>query len=340
MLQSADKNWRGAAETLEGLRRSGALDEKTANRKRAVVLTGEAAEKEKSAPLEALQLALRAHKLDPSLVPATVIAARLYASQGQARKAARIIERTFAINPHVELVRVYAYQRPGAAPRERLKKAEQLVSRFGGGEEGAIGIAQAAIAAMDWTRAKTVLEPFLEDRPRARVCALMAEIAEGEGDKGAAREWLARGMRAPPDPKWTADGIVSDQWQPVSPVTGELGVFQWKVPVERLAYDSAETESAEAPDALPAPETAEVTVEDSQAGEPEGEGREEHSEPPRESGVTASQPPPAERPNVKVGVPDAAPVRFPLPDDPGPQREDDPIAGPSDDWARRLAGSS
>ena len=38
-------------------------------------------------------------------------------------------------------------------------------------------------------------------------------------------------MRAPRDPAWTADGIVSDEWEPVSPVTGQLDAFEWKVPV-------------------------------------------------------------------------------------------------------------
>jgi HemY protein len=42
---------------------------------------------------------------------------------------------------------------------------------------------------------------------------------------------LFRSVRAPRDPAWTADGIVSDEWEPVSPVTGRLDAFEWKVPV-------------------------------------------------------------------------------------------------------------
>ena len=38
----------------------------------------------------------------------------------------------------------------------------------------------------------------------------MAEIEEAEGDVGRSREWMARAMRAAPDPAWTADGVVSD----------------------------------------------------------------------------------------------------------------------------------
>jgi HemY protein len=41
-------------------------------------------------------------------------------------------------------------------------------------------------------------------------------------------------VRAPRDPAWEADGIVSEQWAPVSPVTGRLDAFEWREPPERL----------------------------------------------------------------------------------------------------------
>jgi HemY protein len=154
MIQSSEKNWQGAAETLSAQRRSGMIDQASANKKQAVVLTAQAMEQEKSAPEAALQAALRAHKLDPGLVPAALVAARLYAAQGQARKAARIIERCYALHPHVDLVRVYGFQRHGDSPRERLRKVEHLVTRFGGGEEGAVGLAEAALAAQEPAKAR------------------------------------------------------------------------------------------------------------------------------------------------------------------------------------------
>jgi HemY protein len=60
----------------------------------------------------------------------------------------------------------------------------------------------------------------------------MARI-EGEqhGHTGRVREWLARAVNAPRDPAWAADGVVSDRWAPVSPVTGAFDVFRWRVPV-------------------------------------------------------------------------------------------------------------
>jgi HemY protein len=44
---------------------------------------------------------------------------------------------------------------------------------------------------------------------------------------------------APKDAVWTADGYVSDTWQPISPVTGKLDAFEWRIPVEQLGGPQA-----------------------------------------------------------------------------------------------------
>ena len=47
------------------------------------------------------------------------------------------------------------------------------------------------------------------------------------------------------DPAWTADGLVSDKWLPVSPATGRLDAFQWKVPLADLTPPGRVIEQAE-----------------------------------------------------------------------------------------------
>ena len=76
--------------------------------------------------------------------------------------------------------------------------------------------------------------PITEQGLTRRVAALLARIeAEESGDKGRAREWLARAVTAPRDAAWIADGVTSDRWAPMSPVTGALDAFAWRVPVGR-----------------------------------------------------------------------------------------------------------
>jgi HemY protein len=98
------------------------------------------------------------------------------------------------------------------------------------------------------------LASVLGSEPSQAVCLLMAEIEEGQNaDQGKAREWLARAVKAPRDPVWTADGITADEWEPTSPVSGRLDAFEWKQPVSALAVKAeGEAGSPEAkPPALP-----------------------------------------------------------------------------------------
>jgi len=61
-----------------------------------------------------------------------------------------------------------------------------------------------------------VLVPLLIRADAARR-DVMAEIEEKEhGDEGRAREWMTRAVHARRDPAWTADGVVSERWMPVS----------------------------------------------------------------------------------------------------------------------------
>jgi HemY protein len=158
----------------------------------------------------------------------------LFASKGEARAASRQIVRTWKLSPHPDLATAYAFAKPGLSPRDRLKRVEYLAGLTPNEVEGPIAIANAAIEAQEWQQARDVLSPYLEERPSARICTLMARIEGGGGDKGREREWLARAVRAPRDRAWIADGYVSDRWLPVSPVTGAVDAFAWKAPVDAI----------------------------------------------------------------------------------------------------------
>ncbi len=148
------------------------------------------------------------------------------------------------------------FARAGDSPRERLKRVKYLASLTQGDIEGPIAVANAAIEAHEWEEARNTLQPYLDGRPPARICTLMARIEAGElGDKGREREWLARALRAPRDRAWIADGYISDRWLPVSPVTGAVDGFQWKAPVDAIGRgdDTIVIEERSAPPVVEAP---------------------------------------------------------------------------------------
>src|SRR5262245_34624184 len=80
--RSARGDWAAVERLIDSQRRVKSINERTAAERRAVVLTAQALEAEKTEPARALDLALKAHRLDPSLIPAAAIVGRHYAAAG------------------------------------------------------------------------------------------------------------------------------------------------------------------------------------------------------------------------------------------------------------------
>ncbi|ESR22578.1 heme biosynthesis protein HemY [Lutibaculum baratangense] len=241
--QTREHDWDEALATVKRNADARLIDRKAAARQRAVLLTAKAQETEEKDPDAALAQAQEAHKLAPDLVPAAVIAGRLLSATGSSRQAAKIVERTWKEHPHPDLAEVYAHARQGDSAQDRLKRVRALADKRPHEAESRMAVAVAAIEAREWPAAREALEPLLRERPTRRTCMLMAEIEEGErGDAGRVREWLSRALHAPRDAAWVADGYVSEEWQPVSPVTGELDTFEWTTPPEFLTSGEVEEE--------------------------------------------------------------------------------------------------
>ncbi len=344
-------DWDGALKTLAVARRQKQIDREVADRRRAVLLTAQAIEAEEEDIDRARELALEANKLAPGLVPAAELAGRLLVSQGSMSRAGRLIAKAWEISPHPDLALAYAYLRPGDSPRDRLQRVVSLVQSAPDHSEGLIAIAAAAVEARAWREAREALDPLIGKNPSARVCTLMARIEGGErGDQGRVREWLARAVRAPRDPVWTADGYTSSRWAPVSPVTGALDAFEWKMPVESigpadtgsLAYAEAEAAFAQGtPEALPAAATV-PGEETARAAETPGEDvvvieaapASRDAAPDKEiSAVERPGPEPGHdgAPESKLSpAPDTQPHIFVpphAPDDPGPGSAEDAFEG-------------
>ncbi len=240
-LQCKQRAWASALETLTIAKRNNHLSKAGIDRKRAVLLAAQAQEAEETDTEKALALALEAQNLAPELVPAAAVAGRILAGRGNTGKAAKVIHKTWARAPHPDLAAAYAYARVGDSPRDRLDRIRQLAALNPQSIESPIAVATTAIEARMYPEARRALEPLLPNRLTQRVAILMARIEAGEnGDKGKVREWLARAAHTARDPVWFADGVISNRWEPVSPVTGRLDAFQWRVPAEALDDSSAD----------------------------------------------------------------------------------------------------
>ncbi|HZY53905.1 MAG TPA: heme biosynthesis HemY N-terminal domain-containing protein [Reyranella sp.] len=227
-------------------------EEKTVKRrKQAVLETAVARELAESDPLAALDHALVALKLVPDFVPAALIAARVQSNRGEVRRAMSLLRRVWRATSHPHIATLYANAQPGTSAVDRLKRIRELIDSPPPNRPAAIVLARAAVDAFDWPTARAALASYSATEPTQAVCLLMAEIEEGQNaDQGKAREWLARAVRAPRDPVWVADGITADEWEPTSPVSGDLDAFEWRVP---LATITGKAEPLSAAEKLPAP---------------------------------------------------------------------------------------
>jgi HemY protein len=227
--------------------------------------------------------------------------------------------------------------------------------------ESRLAVARAALDAHEFTEARESLKPVLTT-PTRRVAALMAHLEEAEtGDIGRAREWMARAVHAALDPVWTADGLIAEHWMPVSPATGRLDAFRWRVPVADLTPRGPLLEPGPSAPAIPAPAipapanppTKDVTP---TAKRPEAQPKAEASsglppkpapapEPVVEAAPIEVIPAPANAtieiapaPGPTVPTKGATPPAEPpilVPDDPGPEPESPSAVRPAQARARR-----
>lgn len=315
-------DWQGALEVIDQNRRHGIVDKATARRLRAVVLTADGLEREQTHPDVVRGTALEAHGLAPDLAPAATLAARLTARAGDLRKAARILEAAWKVAPHPELAAAYAQLRAGDGARDRLARIRDLNKVRANHPEGALALARALVDAQDFAGAREALKPFLAEGPTRRVCLLMAEVEEGEGATPAAvRAWLTRAVHAPRDPAWVADGFVTDHWAPISPISGRLDAFEWKVPPEdvaRLGWDEPVDEADEAQAVSGSIVPIEMVRREAEAAGSAKPAEAAVIEAEATSTTTAAAPKEASAPAAAKPSAEIVDIGAHLPDDPGP----------------------
>jgi HemY protein len=364
-IQCREGDWRAALRTLGFAKQQSHIGKAEAGRRRALLLTQLAIELEDTEQGKALAYAQEAIGLLPSLIPASAVAGRILASQGSSARATKLLAQAWQAAQHPEIALIYAHARTGDSPKDRLARVKTLIASGPASLEGDIAVAVAAIEAKEWTAARLALEPYLSSTPSARVCRLMARIEAGQNrDLGRAREWLAKAGRGAPDPVWVApDGTVSADWHAISPVSGTLGAFEWKIPTGAATGNmddilaempEADAISIEADVTFHAPETlgagakkAEITgpvqanfprlASESPILQPERQAL-VHGAAPIDDSATDKQPPaakPEEEKLAEAGKPKAdlrRPNIFvpgPAPDDPGPRHlEADEVSTP------------
>lgn len=318
--RAAVGDWDGALKLIEAQKATRQADREAAARQRAVLLTARAMTLMDSDPAAARAASVEANRLRPDFVPAALAAAKAHLRNGDLRRGTKILEAVWRKEPHPEVADAHVHARPGDSGLDRLARARKLRNLRPNNVESELAVARAALDAGEYGEARAAAEAAMRIEPREAAYLLLADIEEVEsGDQGRVRQWLARALRAPRDPAWVADGHVAERWSPVSPVTGRLDAFEWRVPHERLgaivegeagqeqgaARHPSLAGPAEPVDEPPEDETPADAVTVAEADLPPAVPEAE-SIPTEPSQVDGREPDP---PRQAAGMPDATPTR-------------------------------
>ncbi|WP_421927647.1 heme biosynthesis HemY N-terminal domain-containing protein [Neoaquamicrobium sediminum] len=343
--------WDEALRLISAQKSTRQIEREAANRRKAVLLTAKAMATLDADPAGAKTAALEANRLVPDLVPAATTAAKALFRLADIRKGSRILETAWKKEPHPEIADVYVHARPGDSTHDRLTRAKKLQSLRQNHVESALAVARAALDAGEFKLARREAEAAARLDPREASWLLLADVEEAEtGDQGEVRQLLGKAVRAPRDPAWVADGVVSERWAPVSPVTGRLDAFEWKVPAERLAQlvESLHDEPqpprpapraiAPAEPVKEAPVTVDDKVEDAVVETPAAPipaASKPVAEAPAESPKPEKSTEPAHKPVSATARPaepasaTAPAVAKPAPEKPAPEKKDGAVVGPA-----------
>ncbi|MGJ8621902.1 MAG: heme biosynthesis protein HemY [Yoonia sp.] len=233
-LQAEKADWAGARQTLGAKLKSGSLPRDVHKRRDAVLALSEAkgiADEGKS--IEARETAIEANRLSPDLIPAAIMAAQGYISEGNARYATRVLTKAWAAQPHPDLAAAFAEIVPDETPQDRLKRFTKLTKSTADHPETKMLMAELYISAEDFPAAKRALGDLVKDQPTARILTLMAAIERGEGaEDSVVRGWLTRALTAPRGPQWICDNCqhIHSGWAATCSNCGSFDTLSWKAP--------------------------------------------------------------------------------------------------------------
>jgi len=233
-LQAGEKDWSGARETLKTKLKHGSLPRDVHRRRDAVLALSEAKDLiGKDASIDMREASIEANRLSPDLIPAAVMAAKSYVTEGKPKYAARVLKKSWEAQPHPDLAAAFATIAPAESPTERIKRFGALVKTTADHPESKMLMAELQIAAEDFPAARRALGDLTEKDPTARVLTIMAAIERGEGAEDAAvKGWLAKALTAPRGPQWVCDSChnIHAEWAPVCENCQSFDTLSWKTP--------------------------------------------------------------------------------------------------------------
>ncbi len=234
-LLSRAGEWREAQRLIEQSQKSKRTTTEQARHQQAALLTERArAAQSTGQTADAHAQARKANEMNPALVPAASLLARLVAEDGRAWRVRKFIEKSWLAAPHPDLRDAYLdLLGPDAPPLDRYKTVETLVRSTSEHPESRLALARAALDANLWGEARRQLDELLAIAPTADVFRLRARLADDDTeDATLPAEWLELAANADSDRAWVCGdcGTVADDWSAVCGHCGAFATLGWAQP--------------------------------------------------------------------------------------------------------------
>lgn len=179
----------------------------------------------------AATLALKAHRSDPMLVPAAVLAAGLLKQVGKVRRAKAALITTWEAAPQPALVEAWLSLWGAETPLDKVKYLEQLVKINPQAVDGYLALGEAALSAKLWGTARENLLHAAEQQPGMGVYLLLARLEREENqNEASAQLWLSKAMEAPAEQaSWRCEQChkPTERWSLVCPHCGAVDRLVW-----------------------------------------------------------------------------------------------------------------
>ena len=178
-------------------------------------------------------LAIEANRLSPGLVPAAVMVAKNYATNGKAKAATQVLTTAWQQSPHPDLAQQYAAIAPDEDHATRLKRFAKLIKTTAAHPESRMTMAELHLADDDYEQARDRIATLVDDDPTQRSLTIMAAIIRRTGGTDDdVQEWLTKALISPRDPEWICDscGHAFGHWDAICGHCDGFDTVVWKRP--------------------------------------------------------------------------------------------------------------
>lgn len=181
----------------------------------------------------------QAMKIDAGFVPASLRLINIALESGQKRKARLLIEKTWKLSPHPDLIKLWdilAPENSQSKPTNRLDWYQKLVTINPESAEGYLAIAQIAIDDGLWGEARRFLEKAEQRDNHGGVYLAWAELERlSTQNDEAIHAWMKKSQSAKQSKRWVCQDTnhIYDAWYAIAQPYGLFNTIEWAYPNQK-----------------------------------------------------------------------------------------------------------